>query len=91
MNRLFGNLLALVCLLSVMCLSSCSYIEAENKVKNEINKVSPESTPDSNEVYEESQKAVEDKIEAEIKKSIEKFLKGDYVDVIAKIKNDEDI
>lgn len=27
----------------------------------------------------------------EIKKSIEKFLKGDYVDVIAKIKNDEDI
>ena len=71
MNRLFGNLLALVCLLSVMCLSSCSYIEAENKVKNEINKVSPESTPDSNEVYEESQKAVEDKIEAEIKKRIE--------------------
>ena len=27
----------------------------------------------------------------EIKKSIEKFLNGDYVDVIAKIKNDEDI
>lgn len=27
----------------------------------------------------------------EIKKSIEKFLKGDYVDVVAKIKNDEDI
>lgn len=30
-------------------------------------------------------------IDKEIKKSIEKFLNGDYVDVIAKIKNDEDI
>ena len=63
-------------LASVTCLTSCSYIETENKIKNEIHQVSPDKQsidlPMENiDDYNEYQRAEDEKMSAEIEKSLQ--------------------
>lgn len=71
MNKILCNSFTSICLLSAICLTSCSYIETENKLKDEINKVdTPNELPQGNvDEYEKHQKAEDDKLRAEIEKS----------------------
>lgn len=74
MNKKTCKAFILIGLFSVICLTSCSYIEVENKVKDEIDKISPTDThielpQGNNDEYEKHQKAEDDKLRDEIEKS----------------------
>ncbi len=62
-------------LASITCLTSCSYIETENRVKNEIQQVSPDKQSvdlpmENTDDYDEHQRAEDEKMSAEIEKSL---------------------
>lgn len=61
---------------SVICMTSCSYIETENRIKNEIQQVSPDKQsadlpPENTADYNEHQRAEDEKMSAEIEKSLQ--------------------